>query len=62
MLLSLKWKGRKVEKNIIFWKKLQGNKKEVILIPSAGRVNAYPAICFHEVNADIALAFSRTWK
>lgn len=50
----------KTEKNKIFWKKLQGNKKEIILIPSAETVTSYLAICFHGVNADIALALSRT--
>lgn len=36
MLLSLNWKGKKkMKKIIIFWKKLQGNKKEEILVPSA---------------------------
>lgn len=62
MLLPLNWKEKKSWKIIIFWKKLQGNKKEVILIPSAETVAACPAICFHGVNADNALALSRTWK
>lgn len=63
MLLSVNWKKKTVKrKKKVFWKRLQDNKKEVILIPSAETVTAYLAICFHGVNGDIAFALSRTWK
>lgn len=53
MLLSLNWKGKKNGKKK-FLEELQGNKKEVILIPLAETPTAFLAIHFCGVNAHIA--------